>query len=138
MWTRLEIAMLVAFVAGTQAHSRASAAQTLEAESGHTLFVTYCASCHGRSGHGDGPVAEGLRVRPADLTQLAKKNGGMFPMEKTRRIIDGRDVRPHGTFEMPVWGDAFTKREGLSEEGARARIEALVRYLDSIQERSGH
>ena len=43
MWTKLGIATLVAFVAGTQAHSRASAMQTLEAESGHTLFVAYCA-----------------------------------------------------------------------------------------------
>jgi mono/diheme cytochrome c family protein len=137
MWTRLGIAMLVAFVVGAPAHSQVSATQTVEAESGHTLFVTYCASCHGRSGHGNGPVAEGLRVTPADLSQFAKKNGGMFPKEKTRRIIDGRDVGPHGTFEMPVWGDAFIKREGLSEEAARARIEALVRYLDSIQERSG-
>jgi hypothetical protein len=33
--------------------------------------------------------------------------------------------------------DDSTKREGLSEEAAGARIEAFVRYLDSIQERSG-
>ena len=138
MWTKLEMAMLVAVVAGTQTYSRASAAETLEAENGRALFVTYCASCHGSSGHGDGPAAAGLRVKPADLSQFAKKNGGRFPMEKTRRIIDGREVGPHGTFEMPVWGDAFVKREGLSEEAARARIDALVRYLDSIQERSGH
>jgi len=38
MWTRLEIAMLVAFVVGIQAHSRVSAAQALEAESGHALL----------------------------------------------------------------------------------------------------
>jgi len=38
--------------------------------------------------------------------------------------------------EMPVWGNAFTRHEGLSEAVARARIAAIVRYLASIQERS--
>ena len=104
------------------------------------LYATYCASCHGPTGHGDGPVAEALRVRPSDLTQLARGNGGVFPAEQTRRIIDGRDphIRAHGTFEMPVWGDAFSRREGLSEAEVRTRIEAIVRYLDSMQERTGH
>ena len=85
-------------------------------------------------------MAEDLRVRPADLTQLARPNRGLLPVEQMRRVIDGRDprVRSHGTLEMPVWGDAFVKREGLSEAAARARIEAIIRYLDSIQERSGH
>ena len=40
--------------------------------------------------------------------------------------------------EMPVWGDAFKWREGLPEDGIRARIDALVRYLETIQERAGH
>jgi hypothetical protein len=38
---------------------------------------------------------------------------------------------------MPVWGDAFRRtRDGLSEEAARARIDALVRYLEAIHERA--
>jgi hypothetical protein len=37
---------------------------------------------------------------------------------------------------MPVWGDAFrSAREGLSPEAAKARIDAVVRYLEAIQER---
>ena len=106
-------------------------------EDGRQLFATYCASCHGASGHGDGPVGAALHVRPPDLALLAKRDGDQFVAARIERIIDGRDVRaPHGTMEMPVWGDAFTRREGLSELSAKARIQAIVRYLASIQARS--
>lgn len=35
---------------------------------GAPLFAAQCATCHGTTGHGDGPRAAGLPVRPADLT----------------------------------------------------------------------
>jgi len=81
-----------------------------------------------------------LRSQPSNLTQFAVRNGGVFPAERLQRIIDGKDqnVRAHGSFEMPVWGDAFRQREGLTDEGVRARIEAIVRYLAGIQERRAH
>jgi hypothetical protein len=47
-------------------------------------------------------------------------------------------VKAHGTLEMPVWGDAFKWRLGLDENGIKARIEAIVRYVESLQERAGH
>ena len=107
-------------------------------DSGRELFMTYCASCHGTTGRGNGPTAEELRHRPADLTQFAKQNGGVFNNALVHRIVDGRTVKAHGTMEMPVWGDAFKWRHGLDEERIKARIDALVRYLESIQERAGH
>ena len=106
-------------------------------ESGATLFRTYCASCHGTDARGAGPMSTQLRRLPPSLTSFAVRNGGVFPGERVRRIIDGRDIPAHGTLEMPVWGDAFRRtREGLSEEAAAARIDAIVRYLESIQERA--
>jgi len=36
---------------------------------GATLYRQHCASCHGPLGHGDGPVAASLTLRPPDLTQ---------------------------------------------------------------------
>lgn len=103
---------------------------------GRTLYLAHCASCHGASGRGDGPVADSLRRRPSDLTQMAKQNGGAFPSAKASRIIDGRDVGAHGTVEMPVWGSVFKRTEG-TEASAAARIAAIVRHLDSLQERAG-
>jgi hypothetical protein len=79
-----------------------------------------------------------LRHRPADLTQYAKHNGGIFNGVRIHSIVDGRAVKAHGTMEMPVWGDAFKWREGLPEDAIKARIEALVRYLETIQERASH
>jgi hypothetical protein len=39
--------------------------------------------------------------------------------------------------EMPVWGSVF-KSTGGSEAAARARIDAIVAYLQSLQARAGH
>ena len=35
---------------------------------GKTLFEQNCATCHGKSGHGDGPAASALKPAPADLS----------------------------------------------------------------------
>jgi mono/diheme cytochrome c family protein len=105
------------------------------ADSGEALFRSYCAACHGTGGKGDGPIAASLRVAPADLTVLARRNHGKFDTDKVRRAIDGRAVvKPHGNSDMPVWGDAFSRvGEGYSEEKVKARIDALVEYLRSLQ-----
>ena len=107
-------------------------------QEGRALFATYCASCHGVSARGDGPIASSLRVRPGDLTQFAAKNGGVFPAAKTGRIIDGRDVGAHGNPDMPVWGRVFRSSQGAVDANAqaKARVAAIVRFLESIQERS--
>lgn len=52
-------------------------------------FTDYCADCHGPKGLGDGPAAEGLATKPADLTQLTAKNGGTFPATGTMAQIWG-------------------------------------------------
>jgi mono/diheme cytochrome c family protein len=104
---------------------------------GAQLFRTYCATCHGTSGRGNGPIAEHLRRTPPDLTKYTARNGGVFPSERLRQIIDGRGVAAHGDREMPVWGDAFrSARDGLSPAAVKTRIDAIVRYLGAIQERA--
>ena len=104
---------------------------------GSQLFRTHCAACHGTTGLGDGPMAQQLRRMPPDLTKYTARNGGMFPSERVRRIVDGRDVPSHGDREMPVWGDVFkTVRGGSSAEAVKARIDAIVKYLEGIQQRA--
>jgi len=106
------------------------------ADLGARAFQTYCSSCHGVSGRGDGPVAGELRRRLPDLTQFSSRNGGVFPSERVRRIVDGRDVTAHGNRDMPVWGDAFrTMPGGLTSKDVDARIDAIVEYLRGIQQR---
>lgn len=102
------------------------------AANGSQSFRTYCASCHGQEGKGDGPLAEHLKVPPADLTVISQANDGTFPFEEVRSKIDGREtVRGHGPADMPVWGDAFQTTD--TEEQAQQRIEELTHFLWSIQ-----
>jgi mono/diheme cytochrome c family protein len=106
------------------------------ATDGAELFKTFCASCHGVEGTGNGPMAQVLLHVPPDLTLIARKNGGMFPTARVNRIIAGWDIESHGDREMPVWGDPFTlTRDGRFRDGAETRIAAIVRYLESIQGR---
>ena len=102
---------------------------------GSSVYRTYCGSCHGADAKGDGPLAEHLRFRPPDLTLIAKRNGGSYPADMVYRIIDGRDpVKGHGGPEMPVWGDAFKNvTEGYKEADVKAKIEALVDHLRTLQ-----
>ncbi len=93
--------------------------------------------CHGLAARGDGPLAEQLKKRPPDLTQFAKQNGGKFPAEMVYKIIDGRQgVSGHGGKDMPIWGEAFkATHDGFSEDSVKKRIDALVEFLESLQER---
>ena len=137
--TRGALAAILLALALAPLAAPASAQQTAEAvltgTTGDQLFKTYCASCHGKLAKGDGPLADSLRFRPADLTLIAKRNGGKFDADKVYRVIDGREpVKGHGGTDMPVWGDAFKRSvEGYSEKAVKERIQALVDYLKSIQ-----
>jgi mono/diheme cytochrome c family protein len=125
-----------AIIAGTAV--RAARAEDLSSyQSGAGLYHAHCASCHGAEGHGDGPVAASLTVEVPDLTRIARRQGGRFPAEQLRKIIDGRaTLPPHGTRAMPVWGPAFSSAGGpdaRSEQQASRLVDLLVQYLQSIQ-----
>ena len=103
-----------------------------DADLGKMNYESNCAACHGQNGKGDGPVSVELRTKPSDLTLIAKRNGGVFPVDVLYRIIDGRrTIRAHGTYEMPVWGFVFQRSD--PEDVARNRILAIIAYLKSIQ-----
>jgi mono/diheme cytochrome c family protein len=136
----LAIALSLLFVVGI-ASSRA-ATETPDPVpkveyAGISLFKTYCSTCHGVAAKGDGPMADQLRFHPPDLTQLSKRHGGRFPADDVFRMIDGRKpLKGHGGGDMPVWGDTFkNSREGYDDESVKAKITALVEYLEGIQER---
>jgi mono/diheme cytochrome c family protein len=106
-------------------------------DQGSSLYRMYCASCHGANARGDGPLAEVMKRRPPDLTEILKRNNGVFPKERIVEIVDGRrPVRGHGGPDMPVWGDAFKRSIDVDgEEAVRRRIQAIVDYLETIQVR---
>jgi len=100
-----------------------------------------CLPCHGVDGRGDGPQGELLDTQPTDLTDISGMNGGVFPAERLKMIIDGRAlVADHGARAMPVWGERYrflaseAGVEGEPEEEVRRRMNALVHYVESLQE----
>jgi len=101
---------------------------------GDDLYKAYCASCHGLDGKGNGPMAMWLKVPPSDLTRIAARKGGKFPLERIDRIISGEEALPkgHGARSMPVWGPIFSEVERDQDLG-RVRIDNLARYLRDIQ-----
>ena len=110
--------------------------------SGKLMFRQYCAQCHGMNATGDGPVAPALKKKPANLTLLSKKNGGVFPEKEVRDFITGaKTAASHGSREMPIWGYIFMYRpyarannaEVLSKDQVNHKIEMLVNYVKSIQ-----
>jgi mono/diheme cytochrome c family protein len=97
---------------------------------GKRAYLNLCASCHGISAKGDGPVAPHLSQKPPDLTNLAAANGRMFPSEHVYAAIDGRlGIGVHGTREMPVWGIASR----VSPAFYRRRTWAIIDYLATLQ-----
>jgi len=128
----LPLALIVMTLLGTVI-AAGQAPPSATAVSGSDIFYNSCASCHGTDGKGNGPLGQVLTVRPADLTIIAKRTGGVFPAAKIYELIDGRNpaVRGHGGPDMPVWGDVFAARGGTAS--VKNRINALVKYIETLQ-----
>ena len=101
---------------------------------GKRLYENYCAKCHGRLGAGSqGGTGFGPRI-----SDLASRNGGVYPFDRVVRIIDGSDnYRAHGS-PMPNWGSKFDRlfslgREATENEGD-AWIKSLARYVGELQQ----
>lgn len=109
---------------------------------GRATFELSCVVCHGARGRGDGAMAGALAVPAPDLTRLARRNGGPFPRERVRAIIEGGPARAEHGGQMPAWGLLFLKDFEAGPAGVpmdrralvQRRIEDLVIYLESIQE----
>ncbi len=111
---------------------------------GKIEFQKNCAACHGKTGKGDGPLIEFLKQTPPDLTLISKKNGGIYPQEKVYEWIrDTKKIRAHGTDEMPIWGERYSRDiiefYGPDYTGpgssVRQRILELVFYIGTIQQK---
>jgi mono/diheme cytochrome c family protein len=110
---------------------------------GKREFDANCASCHGVDGKGNGPLRELLRRSPPDLTLLAKRNQGVFPMSRLYEVIDGEAVAAHGSRDMPVWGRAYRIQDAEyymdtqydAQALVRSRILALLEYINRMQVR---
>jgi hypothetical protein len=108
--------------------------------SGSEDFADFCASCHGLSGRGDGDAAALIDRKPADLTGLSARNGGIFPgtavMAKIWGYTGGRD----GGSPMPAFRDLlqgelvpYDGGDGISTP-TPIRLVQLAEHLKSLQQ----
>lgn len=134
-WTRAGLALALAAVAlGHPAMAQQ------RADPGKREFDSNCAGCHGADGKGAGIYVEYLRRSPPDLSQLSKRNGGVFPITRVYDVIEGGGVG-HGTRDMPIWGQDYRIQAAEyymdtpynPEVYVRARILALAEYINRLQ-----
>lgn len=123
--------------------SQSASAQDYEMSAGAREYTNSCAACHGAEAKGDGPLAKLLTERVPDLTRIAERNGGVFPIDRVMDLIDGRKpIRSHGG-SMPVWGSRYVVEAGddygpwgsAAELYVRSRILELAYYLHRLQQR---
>jgi mono/diheme cytochrome c family protein len=133
--TWLPMAMAVAMALSTAAWAQG------KTDMGKREFDANCASCHGMSGKGSGPIADLLKRSPPDLTTMQQRNGGVFPMSRAYEIVEGVGVPEHGTRDMPIWGREYSVKAAEyymdvpynQEAYVRARILVLLEYVSRLQ-----
>ena len=79
-------------------------ADAASVEAGSVIFATNCATCHGENGEGDGPAAEGLEKKPADLRE-----------SHVQELSDGAlfYIITHGIPDTPMvaWENGLTEED---------------------------
>jgi mono/diheme cytochrome c family protein len=100
--------------------------------SGAYLYRVFCASCHGQTGRGDGPVADLSDPRASDLTTIRQRAGGTFPRARVMSVLDGSKPLD-GHRNMPNWQKVLRRTEGDDERVIRKRLDALVSHVEGMQ-----
>ena len=127
-WTVTSCAVIVMLVAGV------AVARGGDVARGRALYLHNCATCHGLTAEGNGPMAGALKTPPTNLRLLSDLYGNPLPEDRVARAIDGRaEVKAHGPRDMPVWDERFSAETHGDERQVKARIAQLVAYLQSLQ-----
>jgi mono/diheme cytochrome c family protein len=87
----------------------AGVARSQTVSEGKKLYATYCATCHGDQGKGDGVAARSLPVKPADHT-----NNAVMSQLSDKYLTDiitkgGSAVNKSGF--MPGWGSSLNAKQ---------------------------
>ena len=102
-------------------------------------FGDFCAGCHGMSGKGDGDAAALLDRKPADLTTISARNGGVFPGTAVMAKIWGYTGGKDGEAVMPYFGPLldsplvpYDAGDGI-ESPTPLRLVQLAEYVERVQ-----
>jgi len=95
-------------------------ARAQSATEGQKVYTTYCSSCHGDKGRGDGAAGKALPVKPADHTDGKLMNS--FSDEFLINIISKGGAAVGKSSFMPAWGGVLKDDQ----------LQDLLAYLRSI------
>jgi mono/diheme cytochrome c family protein len=143
-WFGLGVAMVALAMIATAQQPASSQEKVIKhvpvkqtsAASGHEMYNSYCAVCHGTDGKGAGPAASALKVPPTDLTTLTSKNEGKYPAMHVSSVLRGDAETPaHGSKDMPMWGPLFRNLSQGHDSEVQQRIANLNQFVESIQKK---
>jgi mono/diheme cytochrome c family protein len=90
------------------------------AAEGKKIYASYCVTCHGEQGKGDGPAARALPIKAADHTNGAAMNQ-LSDKYLTDIITKGGPAVGKSAI-MPAWGNRFNDKQ----------IRDIVAFIRSI------
>jgi hypothetical protein len=124
--------------ADTEVNKVAPAAGVVAAPTaGGEMYAAYCVGCHGEDGLGYGRYSSDCTVPPSDLTQLARRNHGIYPAEKVRQVLrQGTGQAPAGRGYMPIWEPLLKVLNGDAPGVTEVRIRSLAEYVRTLQDKS--
>lgn len=104
-------------------HAVAAAANPPAAFEGRRLYVSYCLLCHGSDGRGGGPLAQAMKISPADLSTTVRSRSDTILTKiitgEGKQTITGRERHNLLNETMPEWKDVFDE----------SQVQALIAYL---------
>lgn len=130
------LAAVAALVGYAQPPSINIQASHTRADNGQQMYASYCASCHGVDGRGDGAMAASIGAHPTDLTQLSRDNHGVFPESHLVTVLrHGVEGHASGSKMMPDWGPVLYKLDtSMGSSTLRSlRIANLIGYIKTLQ-----
>jgi mono/diheme cytochrome c family protein len=104
----------------------APAATASATDPGAQVFATYCQTCHGASGHGDGPAAAALDPKPASFVDGTFKydangNGTAGDIEDIQAVVRDGAAKYGGSPLMTPWSML-----------SATQLEAVAKYVKSF------
>ena len=122
----LALALVLVFAAATAARAADDAAakvKAADAAKGAQVFAQYCATCHGPTGLGDGPVGKTLNPPPRNFQEGKFKYGDKD--QDHFDVITNGAASKGGSPLMAPWGKVISEADRW----------ALVKYVESLKKK---
>jgi mono/diheme cytochrome c family protein len=95
--------------------------KTDAADAGKLIYTDNCLTCHGESGKGDGPGGTSLKIKPADLTEVAANDDD----DRIFWIVSEGGVPAGKSEDMKPWKDTLSQDE----------IWQVITYMRTIKQK---